>query len=578
MTDSKEQPIPVGIDIGSLNARIAFCESPSTAAPTSSPNDWSQYTSPSTPPSIVPNEIGERYTVALATEEPKSEADPLNDEVWDLDHGKSKNNKKQQSTEEPTCYVYGEAARKVLHRLKKPLEPHLIHNSIQGKNDHGEEKEEDIIDPSARGYVSHLISETTNATHTHPSALRIVLSLPPSNMSLGKPLTQTAQAGLLDSLRSMGWESHPDHPAQMNKRDKKAWVEQQEQRNRIVGVLSAPLAACHAHSILDHTDFSSWTNGILVLDWGASSLSATVFSTHGGMISQSSTTSESSVSGTQLSRVLMNHVAETFERKNRIPKGDVLLNKKARAKLDVAATNALRTFGFSPKAHISIDGLFEGIDCHVEVTLPRFEMLCAQWLRKAEGVLMQVLGGRTMDVVLTCGNVMRMPMVKKMMDRLFSGSYRGKPVGEVPPEEAVAMGCAIYANILVSPIGQELDGGVSLMKEGEEKSEYPYSTQEENVALSPVGVGLTLQEQDSAFCVLVKPGEPLPAHTTKIVDLTGLPSNGTLGIVQIVNNEEKTIGKVEGFTASTSNVEITTELSLDGKLKFCIDGGPIVEL
>lgn len=562
MNANKEAPIPVGIDIGSLNARIAFCESPVTAASASSAN-LSQLTSPPTPPSIVPNEIGERYTLALATEEPKSGNDPMNDEIWDLDHGKKKN-KKDSKKEEEVRYVYGEAARKVLQRLKKPLTPHFIQNSILGETG----------DPSAIGFFSHLTLETTNATHTHPSSLRIVLSLPPDNLQLQKPLTSTAQAGLQQSMRATGWGSHPDMPANLNKRDKKSWIDSYEAKPRIAGVIPSPLAACHAHSLFDHQDIASWKNGILVLDWGASSLAATTFSTHGFMLSQTSTKAEPAVSGTQLSLLLMKHVAETFERKHRLPKGDVLLNKKSKAKLEVAATNALRTFGFSPKVQIAIDGLFEGMDCHVEVTLPRFEMICSPWLRGAEAMLKQVVRERKMDVVLTCGNLIRMPMVKKMMDRLFSGCYRGKSSAEVPPEEAVAMGCAIYANTLISPIGE----GLGLLENGGIKVGEEEKIEEEHVILSPVGLGLTLQEEDPAFCVLLERGTPLPALVTKMVDISGLPSNGTLKIVQILDDKEKAVGKVEGFVKNTSEVEITTELSVDGKLKVCIDGGAIVEI
>ncbi len=189
---------------------------------------------------------------------------------------------------------------------------------------------------------------------------------------------------------------------------------------------------------------------------------------------------DTSLSGTELINLLIKHVSELFERSHRgaIPPGEVLLNKKARAKLHMACEGALRTLsaGFSHKVQITVDGLFEGMDCNVEVMKARFDMLCGTFLRKAESKIKSVVT-RIMEeqheeeknnnnsnnnnnnegdkkngsecyhhVALMSGNVMRMPAVKALMDTLFPSTtyWRGKGFGDVPPEEAVALGCAAY--------------------------------------------------------------------------------------------------------------------------------------
>ena len=111
---------------------------------------------------------------------------------------------------------------------------------------------------------------------------------------------------------------------------KKYWIESYEAEPRTAGVIPSSLAVCHAHYLSDHRISASWKNGIVVLDWGASSLTATTFSTHGSMLSQNSTTSKPFVSGTQLSMLLMKHGTETVSCKHRLPKDGVLLNGNPR--------------------------------------------------------------------------------------------------------------------------------------------------------------------------------------------------------------------------------------------------------
>ena len=105
--DELKMLIPAGIDVGSRNARIAII---SETQPV---------------PCIVPNESGQRYTLALSIEEPKPEADPLNDQFWD----KPKKSQKEEGTApEIVHYIHGDPARRTLNRLKQPLKAHFISN------------------------------------------------------------------------------------------------------------------------------------------------------------------------------------------------------------------------------------------------------------------------------------------------------------------------------------------------------------------------------------------------------------------------------------------------------------------
>lgn len=278
--------------------------------------------------------------------------------------------------------------------------------------------------------------------------------------------------------------------------------------------------------------------------------------------------------------------------------------KKAKAKLEVACEDALRSFGYSPKAHVTIDGLIDGIDCQVEIMLARFEMLLAGVMRSAEGMIQNFVKecGVEFDGVLSAGGIMRMNCVDMIMKRLFQGKWRGKSLGDVAPEEAIALGCARFAHMLLesspnhndyTPVSSSISSSNSSEEEKKEQdSSMPTNyIVEEQVLLSPVGIGLSLQEGDPAAIVMIEKQTPLPALVTKNVSLSS-SSTTSLGVMQIfsstnttTNNQkdqeeqttqqpDKLIGKIEGIDASTTSVEVTMELSCKGQLSVLINGGP----
>ena len=534
--------VSAGLDVGSQNARIFISNSTSQQ------------------PSIVPNEIGQRYSLALSTPEPDIETDPVNDQFW-VDSKKKK--KKDIKQAKVVHYLYGDAARKSLQRLKKPLAPHIILNMVQ-EEDFVKDDTDSMI--SCESYFQHLTNLTTNASHTSPQNLRLVLSTtcPPTeetDVSSSSPLTNltsSIQKGILKSIvDEVGYK----------KSDKKQIFGEK----RILAVLTHPVAIAHANKLFESSQ--PLNRDVLIVDWGASALSLSHLSITAGIAQVKTHVCEQSLSGKNIINLLVKHIAELFERKNRcIPAGETISNKKARAKLEVAAEDALRSFGFSQKVTVTVDGLIEGIDCHVDVMLARFEMLLGNILRGAEGKLKQF---GTFDSVIGAGSVMRMKCVEKMLDRLYPRGqvFRGESVNDVPPEEAVAMGCAMYGSTLLS-------SSLSFPDEEEKESEdegVQGVQLEEEVPLCPVSIGLSFVEGDPAAHILIQKGSPLPVLVTKMLEVNGCSSN-SIDIVQI-NDGEKTVGRIEGIDVNaTKEVEFTMELSVNGKLSVAVNGGLAMEI
>lgn len=547
----------VGVDIGSHNARVCISQN-------------------STPyPSIVPNEIGQRYTLAIAVAEPEIESDPMNDQYWDDNNKKQKDATSLTKKKKEIHYLHGDAARKSLQRLKKPIEPHCILNMIKtfqrgdGQEEEGEDSaavQEDVIisnQDACLSFFQHLVNLTAHASHTSPRQLRFVLTVPPSDISFANDLSLHFHKGILQSIQQAGY----------SKNEKKMIFSQK----RILSVITHPVAIAHAHGLLDNNDSKQ---NVLIVDWGSSAMSMSHLVMVGGIVRIEKHVWEPSLSGKRIISLVVKHISELFGRKNRcIPPGEVLYNKKARAKLEVAAEEALKSLGFSSKATVTIDGLYEGLDCHADVMLATFEMLMRNILTSAEAIWKGFMSGENSegmvkyDAVIGAGSVMNIKCVERMMNRMFPCEtfYRGKSVNDVPPEEAVAMGCAAYGSSYLSTTFldeiQETDMG------NLEENVQHGSKVEEEVPLCPISIGLRLVEGDPAAILLIEEGMPLPCLVTKMIDVTACSSN-CLDIVQITSESEKTIGKIQGMNSDDENkqLEITAEVDESGILSVAVNG------
>ena len=151
---------------------------------------------------------------------------------------------------------------------------------------------------------------------------------------------------------------------------------------------------------------------------------------------------------------MMGHCATMFKRKTG---GDVWESKKAIAKLRTACETAVRTLDRGASATVEADGLVDGMDLRVPVSKPRWEMLSGGVVAKGKELISSVSEGVNVDVVLMSGSGCAMPSVKAMVDGLFEGAWTG--LGNVACEEAVTVGCAVQACLMVEAGIEESGAG-----------------------------------------------------------------------------------------------------------------------
>mmetsp|Transcript_4571 Transcript_4571/g.11528 ORF Transcript_4571/g.11528 Transcript_4571/m.11528 type:complete len:572 (-) Transcript_4571:86-1801(-) len=562
---------PIGIDLGSLHARIAVGNLNSF----DSHVDGIVDTRPL--PDIISNAQGSRYTLALVGID-TTEADGSN--------------------AEESRHIFGEAARRALARDKKPpiskdpssMVRELVRASSIAKDDASANKS-----AKAAAFFSHLTDLACDASASHPSKLRTVVSVPVnSTVEEQSGIVESVERGIDDALVARL------NPKEVKAKKKMCIVEEDL---TVMAVISDPAAVCIAHGLTENEhrgtiDLSAPTNETssnwkhaLIIDWGASGLTATHISrtsSNCSLLTIIKHVTDTSCSGTAIISTLAKHCASMFERKSRV--SGVMDSKKACHRLETACESAVRTLSRAPTVTVAVDGLYEGIDMNVPISRPRFDMLMSGILRKAEALLQAFSEeeGVDFDIVLLAGNVCDMPSASNLIrNKLFPNANAGR--SDVPPDEAVAIGCARHAASILSCDTHSKQGG-------KRPNNHGLGSAARKVKACPLTIGICKIENSKQnggveeiisknVIPLIEVGEPLPANITrKIICSNGEDSwlaDSYIAIVQVQGGaalKTKVIGKIEEIQLEEKSFEITMELSTSGKLALSVNGGPSAAL
>lgn len=532
---SGEELIPIGIDLGSLHARVAIGNVSHHNAPSTGNTDTRPL------PNVISNAQGSRYTLALV--------------------GSEKMGEEEDNNSDSVRHIFGEAARRALAREKKPTISKDSSSMVRElvKSSSSIDGGDDNKSSAATAFFGHLADLACDASSSHPSKLRAVVSV---NVGASPEeqagVVDTIEAGVKDALK-----------ARADAKQKKKDVEP-----IVVGVITDPAAVCIAHGLTevensDAIDLAAsnpdtWTNA-LVVDWGASGLTATQIrraSPGSSLLTIVKHATDTSCSGTAIVNTLVSHCASMFERKNKL--SGVLDSVKAHHRLELACESAVRALSRAPTTAVSIDGLYEGIDLNVPISRPRFDMMASGLLRKAEALLQSFSEGTKFDVVLMAGNVCDMPSATNLIrTKLFPDASAGR--GDVPADEAVAIGCARHSASVLSCQTHSRAGGRSKDK--------AIGASTRKVKACPINIGIAKNGDEENAVPLIEVGQALPANITR--NFTN-SSGEDVVIVQMnggAAKSSKVLGKIEKLPADKS-FEITMELSSAGKLSLSVNGGP----
>lgn len=223
----------------------------------------------------------------------------------------------------------------------------------------------------------------------------------------------------------------------------------------VVRIINEPTAASLAFGL----DKAGQDMKILVFDLGGGTLDVTIMEMGGGVFEVLSTSGDTQLGGTDMDKVLIDHVVNEFRKTTGIDltKDSTAMTRirEASEKAKIELSTVMETDINLP--FISYDQSSGPKNLELKLTRAKFEDLIRPIVERCRTSIDNALRDAklaTTDVskIVLVGGPTRIPMVKK-----FVGDVIGKnPESGVDPMEAVAMGAAIQAGIIAGDVTSDI--------------------------------------------------------------------------------------------------------------------------
>ena len=210
----------------------------------------------------------------------------------------------------------------------------------------------------------------------------------------------------------------------------------------VLGIINEPTAAAIAYGYRPGLE----NKHVLVFDLGGGTFDVTISKVEQNEINVLSTEGDYKLGGKDFDDILMEYFASQFEREFGI---DLLNNIGTTNYMGVYAEIAKKQLTKEPVASVTISE--QGYTGTYSITREHFAMLSERLLERAWALVKLALENSKLtmddlDDIILVGGSTRMPMVAEYIEKRTSM----KPLCNLNPDEVVAMGAAIQANILAA--------------------------------------------------------------------------------------------------------------------------------
>jgi len=218
----------------------------------------------------------------------------------------------------------------------------------------------------------------------------------------------------------------------------------------VVRIINEPTAASLAYGL----DKSEKDFKILVFDFGGGTLDVTIMEHSEGVFEVKSTSGDTELGGTDMDEVVVEFIAEEFEKKEGI---DLSKDETAMQRLREAAEKAKIELSTTPETEINLP-FISATDkgpkhLTMKLTRAKLEQLVDPIIQKCKHPTEQAIKDAKLSVddidkVILVGGPTRMPCVRKFVeDFIGKKAERG-----IDPMECVAQGAAIQAGVLAGEV------------------------------------------------------------------------------------------------------------------------------
>jgi len=225
----------------------------------------------------------------------------------------------------------------------------------------------------------------------------------------------------------------------------------------VLRIINEPTAAAIAYGL---DKVKNKESNVLIFDLGGGTFDVSILSIDDGIFEVKATAGDTHLGGEDFDNRLVNHFSTEFKRKH---KKDLTTNKKALRRLRTACERAKRNLSSSATANIELESIYEGVDYYSSITRARFEDLCSDLFRNCMDPVEKVLKDSKLsksdiDEVVLVGGSTRIPKVQELLSNFFGGKELNRSVN---PDEAVAYGAAVQANVLTG--GEDMSQDLLLL-------------------------------------------------------------------------------------------------------------------
>ncbi|KAB8099139.1 hypothetical protein EE612_029033 [Oryza sativa] len=209
-------------------------------------------------------------------------------------------------------------------------------------------------------------------------------------------------------------------------------------------ILNEPTAAALAYGVGKE---GAGGKNVLVFDLGGGTFDVSVLAIDGGVYEVLATNGDTHLGGEDFDQRVMEHFVELVRRKHG---RDIAGDARALGKLRRECERAKRALSSQHQVRVEVESLFDGVDLSEPLSRARFEELNNDLFRKTMAPVRKAmadarLSNADIDEIVLVGGSTRIPKVRQLLRDYFGGK---QPNQGVNPDEAVAYGAAIQANIV----------------------------------------------------------------------------------------------------------------------------------
>ena len=221
----------------------------------------------------------------------------------------------------------------------------------------------------------------------------------------------------------------------------------------VLRIINEPTAAAIAYGLDKQT---GGEKNILIFDLGGGTFDVSLLAIEDGVFEVKSTNGHTHLGGEDFDNRLVEYCRAEFKRQS----GglDISENPRALRRLRTQCEKAKRILSSTAQTAIEVDSLIQGEDFYLNLTRAKFEELCQDLFRKCLPPMENALRDAGMskgqiDEVVLVGGSTRIPKVIDLIRDYFNGK---EPNRSINPDEAVAYGAAVQAEILTNKDNQYL--------------------------------------------------------------------------------------------------------------------------